>query len=97
MYGITRPSKVGNSHLAGCPSGRINGIVNPKPPIFQSPCKEDKQQGFQFRDIQRIRIGRRLTAVVIRILSGEMLEWIKRAEVWRKESPLHSWRIPFWI
>lgn len=35
--------------------------------------------------------------MVIRMLSGEMLEWIKRADVWRKDSPLHSWRIPFWI
>jgi hypothetical protein len=39
MYGMVRPSKVGNSHLVGLPSGRVNGIVNPNPPIFQSPCK----------------------------------------------------------
>lgn len=62
-----------------------------------SLCKKDKRRGFQFCCVHSMRTGCELTAVVMRILSGDMLEWIKRAEVWRKESPLHSWRIPFCI
>ena len=32
-----------------------------------------------------------------RLGSGLMLVWIRRADVWRKERPLHSCRMPFWI
>lgn len=39
----------------------------------------------------------RRTALLMRILSGVMLEWIIRADVCRKARPLHIWRIPFWI
>lgn len=37
MYPGTRPSNVGNSHREGVPPGPINGIVRPRPDIFQSP------------------------------------------------------------
>jgi hypothetical protein len=33
----------------------------------------------------------------MRILSGERFEWMMRAEVCRKDSPLQIWSMPFWI